>query len=122
MNMLSELGINHQSNSNKKYSTDITASPQARWTAYLQSRVRASKKTSPQSSPILRSMSFDGYSGVNEEMRDKRTRQRPLSVGCVSKGVLDQTFDPEQLRQKYSKEESSNSRCVIIIIALCYIP
>lgn len=112
MNMLSQLGLKDKPIGDQKSSaTDTSSSPQARWAAYLQSRIRASKSTSPQSSPeIPRSMSFDGHSGVNEDMRSKITRQRPLSVGCVGEGGLDQSFNPEQLRQKWLEEGSHSQR------------
>ena len=112
MNMLSELGLKDKPiNDQKSQTTDTTSSPQARWAAYLQSRVRASKGTSPQSSSKTpRSMSVDGYSGVNEDMRDKRSRQRPVSVGCVSEGGLDRSFNPEQLRDKWLEDGSHSQR------------
>ncbi|CAB3978880.1 Hypothetical predicted protein [Paramuricea clavata] len=112
MNMLSQLGLKDKPIGDQKSSaTDTSSSPQARWAAYLQSRIRASKSTSPQSPEIPRSMSFDGYSGVNEDMRSKRTRQRPLSVGCVGEGGLDRGFNPEQLRRKWLEEGSHSQRC-----------
>ncbi len=108
MNMLSELALKDKPISDQKppATTDPTSSPQTRWAAYLQSRVRASKSTSPQPSvEIPRSMSFDGYSAVNEDIRGKRTRQRPFSVGCV--GELERSFNPQQLRQKWLEEGHS---------------
>ena len=106
MNMLSELGLKDKpiSNAEKSPATDITSSPQTRWSAYLQSRIRAG--ASPEAP---RSMSLDGYPSVNADTRGKRTKQRPLSVGCVNE--LEQSFNPEQLREKWLKEGSHSQRC-----------
>ena len=108
MNMLSELGLKDNPISNAKNPpTDTSSSPQTRWSAYLQSRVRAG--TSPHSSPeIPRSMSLDGHSSVNQDTRGNKTRQRPLSVGCVNE--LEQNLNPEQLREKWLKEGSHSQR------------
>ena len=108
MNMLSELGLKDKpiGNAEKPPATDITSSPQTRWSAYLQSRIRAG--TSPE---VPRSMSLDGYPSVNQDTRGKRTKQRPLSVGCVNE--LEQRLNPEQLREKWLKEGSHSQRYAI---------
>ena len=111
--MLSEIGLKDNPINDESQTKTTTSSPQARWTAYLQSRVRASKSTSPQlSSKTPRSMSFDGHSGVNEDIRDKKTKQRPVSVGCVSEGGLDRSFESEteQLREKWLEEGGHSQR------------
>ena len=113
MKMLSEIGLKDNPINDQSQTTNTSSSPQARWAAYLQSRVRASKSTSPQlSSKTPRSMSFDGYSGVNEDIRDKKTKQRPVSVGCVSEGGLDRSFksETEQLREKWLEKGGHSQR------------
>ena len=113
MNMLSEMGLKDRLIGEQKSAIiqDTASRPQARWAAYLQSRVRASQSMSAKSSAgVPRSISFDGYTEVKEDTRGAGIKPRHSSDSCVGGGGLDRNFNPEQLRRKWLEEEGNSTR------------
>ena len=84
------------------------SSPQSRWKAYLQSRVRAGryKDGVPDELPLdvhrsnLNEADAPPFAG-----HQVMSRPRPNSIGFVDSGQLDRTFDPEMLHKKLLNEE-----------------
>ena len=103
--MLNGLSLNGNNDQKEQAGQPI---PQSHWSAYLQSRIRASKDDPEQlemPADFVRELSVE--SGVASSAGHKGkgwSRERPSSVACVDGGHVDRTFSAEMLRNKWLNE------------------